>query len=267
MEPIYGLIASLVVVGVAAFVLYGRTQRLAKRNQNLQIDYEKARAEIRALADKERRASSKLDERVTEVQQLKKDLGAQKKKAHQVAEELKSLRAELKAAREEAKNTAKSRPAFSSSTPAAAPKPDSSTDDERALEESKHEIEGLKKSIEELQASLETLGREKSVVAEKMESALSEVKRANAESRRAKRRVDEYRRADQVARSRNELVDDKLRHLSRQYYEVVSELAALKGEVTPPPRQIDEVRRDAAMVEREAEIAHVEPDHSPVPSA
>ncbi|MEO1172841.1 MAG: hypothetical protein AAFX94_12460, partial [Myxococcota bacterium] len=110
----------------------------------------------------------------------------------------------------------------------------------------------LRGRIEELEASIETLNGEKAGLKKKLDAADGEIKKAKGEARKAKRRVDDYRRADMVARSRSELADDKVRHLSRQYYEAVSELAALKGEVAPPPRELEDVRRDAAEVERTA---------------
>lgn len=242
----YGLIAATAVFGIVAFVLLTRVRALAAESAKIRDDYEKARGEIRTLAEKERKASGKLEERVSEVQQLKKDLGAHKKKAHHTQDELKTLRSELKSAQEAAKAAATSRPAFADPTPKAkleAPSPAPAKQDDTPE---------LRARIEELEATIETLNGEKSGLKKKIDAADSEIKKAKGEARKAKRRVDDYRRADMVARSRSELTDDKVRHLSRQYYEAVSELAALKGEVAPPARELEDVRRDAAEVERAA---------------
>ncbi|MEO0812111.1 MAG: hypothetical protein AAFY60_04545, partial [Myxococcota bacterium] len=182
-------------------------------------------------------------ERTSEVTQLKKDVGAQKKKAFATAEEIKTLKADLKSAKENAKAAASARPAFADEPEK---KPEAPSP-QAAAKPAAPDLSGKVQELEERIASLETAKAELQAKNNKSEG---ELKKMRGEVRKAKRRVDDYRRADQVGRSRSELTDDKVRHLSRQYYEVVSELAALKGEVAPPPpREIDEVRRDAAEVE------------------
>ncbi|MEM6732938.1 MAG: hypothetical protein AAF658_15385, partial [Myxococcota bacterium] len=242
----YGLIALAAVFGAFTLALFGRVRALSTESAGLRSDYEKARAEIRELAEKERKASQRLDERVNEVQALKKELGGHKKKSFASAEELKALRAELKEAKDSAKRVASSKPAFADEP---TPKVEGKSSD--APEKKSDPVPGLQAEIDVLKEKIASLESETQGLRKKGDSAEGDLRKAKAELRKAKRRVDEYRRADQVTRSRNELADDKIRHLGRQYYEVVSELAALKGEVAPPPpRELEEVRREAAEVER-----------------
>ncbi|MEO0813834.1 MAG: hypothetical protein AAFY60_13285, partial [Myxococcota bacterium] len=57
----YGLIALAAVFGVFAFALFTRVRTLSTSNAGLRKDYDEAREQIRVLADKERKASAKLD--------------------------------------------------------------------------------------------------------------------------------------------------------------------------------------------------------------
>ncbi len=238
----YGLIALAAVLGAFTVALFSRVRALSGTSERLRKDYDGAREQIRELAEKERKASAKLDERTDEIQSLKKELGAQKKKAFATNEELKSLKSELKSAKEAAHRASHARPAFADEPKkekAPAREPQTPPAPDRSAE------------IAALEERLASLEEAKTSLVKKVSEAEGELRQAQSELRKAKRRVDEYRRADQVGRSRAELTDDKLRYLSRQYYEVVSELAALKGDVAPPPpRELEDVRREAAEVER-----------------
>lgn len=254
----YGLIALAAVLGAFTIALFSRVRALATANEALRKDYDGAREQIRELAEKERKASAKLDERTDEVQSLKKEVGAQKKKAFATTEELKALKAELKAAKDAAQKAAHARPAFADE-PKKTPAPVETKTPAASVPDRSGEIATLEERVSGLED-------EKKALAKKIAEAETELKRAKGELRRTRRRVDEYRRADQVARSRSELSDDKVRYLSRQYYEAVSELAALKGEVAPaPPREIDELRRSAAEVERAPVRATVSGDRKDSP--
>ena len=73
----------------------------------------------------------------------------------------------------------------------------------------------------------------------------------------ARYRLERYRRIDLIKQREHELVDDRLLTMGRLYYDVVSEMAALKGEVVPPkPRELREAEARAA--ERAARDAKAE---------
>jgi hypothetical protein len=67
-----------------------------------------------------------------------------------------------------------------------------------------------------------------------------------SEHKKLERYVESLRRITVVSKSKVELLEDKLAHLGRQYYEAVSELAALKGEVGPAQKK-DEASETSAL--------------------
>ena len=56
------------------------------------------------------------------------------------------------------------------------------------------------------------------------------------EGARQRRRCEDLRRIDIISRSKLAILEDRFGAQSRLYYEVVSELAAERGEVVPPGR-------------------------------
>lgn len=258
----YGALALSALLAIALVAIFGRLRSVTTQLAQTQKNRDELQREVRSLAERERKASARLEERTTEVQSLKKDLGGQKKRAFSMTEELKSLREQVKSAEARAQKLEVSKPAFSepakkptapSPTATAAPAPDD-------------RLASMKARIEELEANAATLHDDTESQRSRLRQVEGELKKAKSELRRSKRRVDEYRRADLVARSRSELTDDKVRHLGRRYYDAVSELAALKGEVAPPPpRELDELRRDAAEVERAPVRSAVDDPQTAVP--
>lgn len=243
----YGALALSALLAIALVAVFGRLRSITTQLAQTQKNRDELQREVRSLAERERKASARLEERIAEVQSLKKDLGGQKKRAFSMTEELKSLREEVKSAQARAQKLEVSKPAFSE--PARKPATPAPTATEAPAADER--VASMKTRIEELEANATTLLEDTESQRARLRQVEGELKKAKSELRRSKRRVDEYRRADLVARSRSELTDDKVRHLGRRYYDAVSELAALKGEVAPPPpRELEELRRDAAEVER-----------------
>ena len=64
---------------------------------------------------------------------------------------------------------------------------------------------------------------------------------------RMERRIEDYRQADIIAKGKVELAEDKLADWQKRYYNSVSELALLKGEVAPmPPKAPKEPKAEPA---------------------
>lgn len=244
MGPTTGALALAALVALIAFGLWSRLRRSMSAADRLRVDHDELRERYRELAERERKASELAENRGSDLQTLKKDLGAQRKKNFSLAEELKSARGELKHHEVRASEAKTKKPAFAYTSE---PKPDptKNTEDTSAdeLRVARQHADGLAREIEVLKGKL-------SQASQDQKALHTEEKKLRGDLRRARRRVEDYRRADLIARSRSELADEKLRHLGRRYYDAVSELAALKGEVAPPPsRELEDLRRDAAQVE------------------
>ena len=90
--------------------------------------------------------------------------------------------------------------------------------------------------------------------------------KAKEELRQLHRRVEGLRRIDLITKGKIELLEDKVRGLGRQYYEAVSELAALKGEVVPPrPRDLEPP--PSAESDLSADSSHLADDLADEPAA
>ena len=104
------------------------------------------------------------------------------------------------------------------------------------------------------------LGKKEALIAklrEERESLIENKKKMKHELKDARYRLERYRRIDLIKQREHELVDDRLLTMGRLYYDVVSEMAALKGEVVPPkPRELREAEARAA--ERAARDAKAE---------
>jgi hypothetical protein len=166
----------------------------------------------------------------------KQELGAQRKKTHQAQEALRAaqlaLREQIKL-REAAQNE---RPAFAEIKPRppvqAAPVP--ATKKAVAKAEPDHAQPPVPSAESlALQAQLETLKRQHANLSQAFEQAKQAAQTQKQNAMRLQRRHEDLRRIDIISRSKVELLEDKLRGMGRQYYEAISELALLRGEVAP----------------------------------
>ena len=78
------------------------------------------------------------------------------------------------------------------------------------------------------------LKRQISSLEELLNLERDQVKAYKRDMRQAARRMEGFRRIDILTKNKLELAEDKLAQLGRDYYDAISELAALKGEVVPP---------------------------------
>lgn len=236
----WAVVIVLVVTGAAFAWAFTQLRASGRRVAQLTVEHESTTAAHRELLERERKQAKTLDEKRDEIRDLKRDLAAQKKKNHGSQEETKTLRKELRDATDELATARKQkRPAFAGkpepapekqeSKPAPAPEP--------KREEPVKPVESPKN--EEIAArvtALETELEGKSEALKKDRGALREVR---SELKNLRRRVEGLRRVDLVSTGKIEILEDKLHSMGRKYYDAVSELAALKGEVKPPePRDL-----------------------------
>ncbi|MBI3180175.1 MAG: hypothetical protein HYZ27_10965 [Deltaproteobacteria bacterium] len=222
-------------LGVALWRLKSMRARLAA----LGGDQARARETQRELSDKERKQSKALEAVRDELESVKHELAAQKKKNHTVQEETKKLRGELRDKSEEMTRVRNERPAFESKAPRSAettksaeptkrePRPDPTA---MLAAEVTAELVAQRERLRELAALHDGLVQK--VNSEELGHA-----QARAELARLRKRIEDYRRIDLVSKGKVAVLEDRLRGMGRQYYEAVSELALLKGEVQPPPPQ------------------------------
>ena len=94
--------------------------------------------------------------------------------------------------------------------------------------------------IQILQSQLEDALRGQTKLSHGLHSLQQKHKEENHQHRHTleqlQKRVEAYRRIDFIHKKEIELVQDKLQTMGRQYYQAVSEVAALKGTVPPPPK-------------------------------
>ncbi len=228
----FGVVLVVLVALAVVAVLLGRLRAQSANLKQLATALQTTQEAQRALESKEREQQKKLEERALEIQNLKQDTAAARKKHHQAQEEAKRLRESMRSQAKERDKMLTSRPAFEPTTKDAPPKP---VDKEKTAPDkpAKPAVaadanQELKTRAEELQGKLADL-----------EAALQEErqrgKQMKIELTKTRRWAEQLRRVDVVSKSKLEVLEEKAAHLGRQYYDAVSELAALRGEVVPPP--------------------------------
>jgi predicted nucleic acid-binding Zn-ribbon protein len=243
---IWGLFIAM-VAGAAALgwvIVQLRTSR--RRLAQLSVEQESTTAAHRELLERERKQAKTLDSKRSEITELKREMAAQRKKNHASQEEAKGLRKEVRDLTADL-NVARRqpRPAFESK-PESKPEPAVAAEPVKTepvpappvpREEKKQEVTASSK-LEARVAELDAKIEEKQKA---LEQQKSEARAMRAELKSLRRRVEGLRRIDLISTGKIELLEDKLRVLGRQYYDAISELAALKGEVQPPaPREVVE---------------------------
>ena len=227
-------------------VVLVRLQSSRRELRSLTVEHQSTTEAHRALMDKERKLAKELEARREEVKELKQDLGSQKKKGHSNQEETKSLRAEIKRLTDDLEHTRKERPAFESrpvpkeaTKLQADPKPAPEVKPKPAPELRPEPVRAATADAE-TREKLERTEIENKHLVESLRTERDERDKAREELRQLKRRVESFRRVDIITKGKLELLEDRVKGLGRQYYDAVSELAVLKGEVAPPrPRDLE----------------------------
>jgi predicted nuclease with TOPRIM domain len=253
-----GMVLTLLLIAVAAsFVAIVTVTRLRAVQRELsKVRKESAEAQetAKGLHARERDLQKRLDERHEELRDVKQDLAGLRKKHHTSQEESKGLREQLRVKTDERDRATHSRPAFETtpSAPAAKPKP---VVKEEVKETKPADAPAVEKVAAEVNGRLEKLEAEHQELMAELDSERQRARTQKAELHKLRTFTEQLRRIDLISKGKVEVLEDKVAGLGRQYYEAVSELAAVKGEVVPPsPRQ----KGDGARKERRKQDA--EPD-------
>ena len=246
-----GILAA--VCAAAAFALLTRSKKLDEQIAALTTELDENKGLLKNSTKNEKKLEKDLSEKTQNVTQLKKDMGAQRKKTHSAQEELKALRNAHKAEVEKLKKASLGKPAFQQATseeskPEAKPtqtaKPEATT--EVKVDASQEQLDRIKQ-LEEQKGKLEA----------KLADNKKYISKVKAEVKDSRFRVERYRRVDIMTKNKTGVLEDKLLTLGRQYYDAISEIALLKGDVKPPrPRTL--VEAESRAVEREEEAAVLE---------
>ncbi len=297
-----------VVIGAVGLLLAGfgfwRARALARDVGAARKERDAAQEALKAAQARERELSKKGEERQDETRELKQEVAGLRKKNHAAQEELKAMRDQLKTQAEERDRLLATRPAFETPRPEPKPRPKAAPRAEGAAKpaepakadpapkaeparaeatapaaDPKPEVAAAPAAPDPAAVADLTARVTKLEVAERdLHTALAAEREAlkgqKAEVVRLRKYAEQLRRIDMVSKGKVEVLEDKLASLGRQYYEAVSELAAVKGEVRPPtrshegtgpkgPRRPHDERRGRGRPEAAAQAepeAHATPD-------
>lgn len=181
-------------------------------------------------------------ERDEALRNAKQEIAAQRKKNHTAQEELKQLREQVREQTRLRIEAQESRPAFAEverPTPPPKPKPTPPPPPAPApvvLAQPSAEQEA---AMDKLQQTVDRLHSDHRGLQEQFTAERTAAAELRSELKKQRKRAEDFRRIDIITKSKMEVLEDRLRHMGREYYEAISELAALKGHVAPPkPRDL-----------------------------
>jgi predicted nucleic acid-binding Zn-ribbon protein len=230
---------AFVAIGLAvvAFVLWlsamGKSKNLSTRVASLLVENSALADEKRQAAEQQRKNQTVFDKRSEEVTELRKEIGALKKKNFTLQEEAKKSKTSFEAKIEEREKLLTGRPAFESAPVVEKPRPAAVVAAAPAPAPAPVAAPVSAPADSALLSRVEAMGRDNAELSAKVNELASVVREGTGEMRRMKKRIDDYRRADVVTKSKLDVLNDKLGTMGRRYYDAVSELAHLKGEVAP----------------------------------
>ena len=250
--------AAFIAAAVGCFMLYSRLGALQTQIDEVQTKLTTKDQELRETTSREKEVRKELTEKNEAYTKLKHDLAGQKKKLHTANEEAKSLKKAHKEEVDKLQRRVSTKPAFQEAAKVEVKTKPADTKAE-APSETKSEAapEPASANTEELEALRATNQKLKT----RLEENKQYISKAKREVKDSRFRVERYRRIDIITRNRTELLEDKLLTLGRDHYDVISEMAVLKGEVQPPrPRELIEAEKRAEQARLEAEAKAKEQD-------
>jgi chromosome segregation ATPase len=249
----FGVLAA--VFALATVALVSRTKKLDEQLAQVTNTLSESKDSVKTLTSREKKLEKDLADKTSQVGQLKKDMGAQRKKTHAAQEEVKTLRNNHKTELEKVKKNIGATPAFQEAaqkaalTTVAEVKPEVEAAPVPTAEELTQEQLDNIKQLEDRKNHLET----------KLTENKKYVAKVKAEVKESRFRVERYRRVDIMTKNKTGVLEDKLLTLGRQYYDAISEIALLKGDVKPSrPRTLVEAETRAVEREQEQEVLEKE---------
>lgn len=228
-----------IVAAVAAVLMFLRARSLGADVAATRRQSAETQAALKALQARERELTKKSEDRHEELRELKQELAGLRKKHHAAQEESKSLREQLKSQAEERDRMLSARPAFEpvkvEPKPKPAPQPVAPPPPAAPVAVVAPPPAAAAVSPDpELLDRIAKLEAERTGLVTTLAAAREARERHEAELSRLRRYAEQLRRIDMISKGKVEILEDKVAALGRQYYEAVSELAAMKGEVVPP---------------------------------
>lgn len=260
MEKSMEIITVIAVVATVASIWWsiGNTQASREKLQAALTQIEELKN--KPVKSKNKKAESSDNSALKgEISNLKRDLSQAKKRAHDTQAELKAELDRERASRKELEKRLNDTPAFQDEA-TKAKAATVATKPPMPKEDTTQEVTEPVVSTQPVVDGESELGKANAFIA-KLKDERSELieskKNLKRELKDARYRVERYRRIDLVKQREHELVDDRLLTMGRLYYDAVSQIAAMKGEVVPPkPRELREAEARAA--ERAARDAKAE---------
>lgn len=236
---IAGMFLMTAATGILAFkwkTLQRMLDELGQKNQNLQ-----QKLEHQNSINKEH--MHRLEKKREKISDLKRDVAQQRKKNHAQQEELKQTKEAHAKEKESLERALQTKPAFEKTEKEKTEAKPVVVEPKQKTKQPEKPVEASPKqeTINTVDAKkLDTLRTELLSVEAKYRALQEEqtrIKDANKtlreENRSLKKRMEGLRRIDVISNNKVELLEDKLSHLGKQYYEALSEIAVLKGEVKP----------------------------------
>jgi len=247
----YGLGFLAVVAIFTSIWFYVQLQKVQKKAVQNQKDLAQAQSSQSEFRSKSKGLEKTLEERSKETAELKSKLAKQKRKLHDLQEQQKSSEKKLRDDYTKLESSLQEKAAFSVQKPSAPPEkaapvvkpkeiPPPDPEKVQAISHLEEDNLKLKRHISQLK---DDLGKERQAI-----------KTYKHDMRQAARRLEGFRRIDILTKNRLELADDKLAQLGRDYYDTISELAALKGEVVPPSLVKPQIPEASALAEMSDEL-------------
>jgi DNA repair exonuclease SbcCD ATPase subunit len=248
----YGLGFLAVVAILTSIWFYMQWQVVQKKVVQNQRDLTQAQSGQSEFRSKSKGLEKTLEERSKETLELKSKLAKHKRKLHDLQEQQKSSEKKLRDDYTKLELSLQEKAAFSVQKPSAPlkkaapvikPKEVTPPDPEKVQVISHLEEDNLK------------LKRQISQLKDDLDKECKAIKTYKYDMRQAARRLEGFRRIDILTKNSLELADDKLAQLGRDYYDTISELAALKGEVVPPSLVKPQIPEPSALAEMSEELA------------
>lgn len=216
-----------------------KSKSLSTRVASLLVEMQALNDQQKAANEQQRKNQAVFDKRSEEVTELRKEIGALKKKNFTLQEDAKKSKSSFEAKIEEREKLIHGRPAFETAEPTATKKETPTATAPVATPAPVAAPAPVSaKADEELVRKVEALAADNASLSAKVGELIAAAREGNGELRKLKRRIDDYRRADSVTKGKMDVLTDKLGTLGRRYYDAVSELAHLKGEVGPTTREL-----------------------------
>ena len=237
LQTILGLF-SFAACGALAF-FYVQASKTKTLFAALHKEHMQLRDEQKRLTELEKNTRNKHTENTQSLIELKKDLHAQKSKNHDLGEELRKLREQQKTRIKDLESQLHTKPAFEnmpsiSATLVKEPTPIVVAQIIPKQPQNDEKINVLQQHINDLDERLKRGHASFQELEQELDRLRTKYSDMRGENSTLHKRLEDMRKIQIVSKSKLQVTEDKLRYFGKAYYETLSELAALKGEVLPP---------------------------------